>query len=294
LLQVTTLTYARKPEVRMTTQLPQDTNAGLARTLAAFKAQGRMDMAFGGKVAKQATSFAITELCGARTASLANLVVRSGAGLGGKSLQLGRPVSVTSYHAAQGITHVYDHAVGQESLETVVALPVVVDSAPRMVVYLGSRTQVGLGDRWFDSFTPLIRRLERDIAVDDEVRRRLGLLCPAPEEAALSRAELQDISRELADLAGQIEDEGLRAKLEAVRSRFVPARHSARTDVQLAPREIDVLAQVALGRSNQEAADNLGLLPNTVKSYLKTAMRKLHAGNRVQAITAAREAGLIR
>jgi DNA-binding CsgD family transcriptional regulator len=278
----------------MTTQLPHDTNPGLARTLAAFKAQGRMDMAFGGKVGPQATSFAITELCGARTASLANLVVRSGAGLGGKSLVLGRPVSVTSYHAAQGITHDYDHAVRQESLETVVALPVAVDAAPRMVVYLGHRAQVALGDRWFDSFTPLIRRLERDLAVDDEVRRRLGLLCPTPDESPLSRADLQDISRELAELAGEIEDETLRAKLEAVRSRFVPRPRQSSPHVHLAPREIDVLAQVALGHSNQEAADNLGLLPNTVKSYLKTAMRKLHAGNRVQAISAAREAGLIR
>jgi len=58
--------------------------------------------------------------------------------------------------------------------------------------------------------------------------------------------------------------------------------------------EVEVLIQVSLGRSNREAAEELGLLPNTVKSYLKTAMRKLEAKNRVQAITAAREAGLIR
>ena len=143
----------------------------------------------------------------------------------------------------------------------------------------------------------MIRRLERDIAVDDEVRRRMSFLRPAPDDApnGLTRAELQDISRELAELAGQVDDEALRAKIEAVRDRFRVAPPPSRADsVQLAPREIDVLAQVALGHSNQEAAVNLGLLPNTVKSYLKTAMRKLHASNRVQAITAAREAGLIR
>jgi DNA-binding CsgD family transcriptional regulator len=252
-----------------------------------------MDMAFGGRVSAGGTALAITELCGARTASLANLVVRAGAGLGGKSLLLGRPVSVTSYHAAQGITHVYDHAVRQESLETVVALPVVVDEVPRMVVYLGNRAQVGLGDRWFDSFAPLIRRLERDIAVEDEVRRRLGMFRPSPE-ASLSQADLQDIARELAEVAGLIQDDALRAKLDAVRGRFAHTPTATQPTVQLAPREIDVLAQVARGHSNQEVADNLGLLPNTVKSYLKTAMRKLHVTNRVQAITAAREQGLIR
>lgn len=275
--------------------LPADDPASphLGRTLAAFRAQGRMDMAFGGRVSAGGTALAITELCGARTASLANLVVRAGAGLGGKSLLLGRPVSVTSYHAAQGITHVYDHAVRQESLETVVALPVVVDEVPRMVVYLGNRAQVGLGDRWFDSFAPLIRRLERDIAVEDEVRRRLGMFRPSPE-TALSAADLKDIARELAEVAGLIQDDALRAKLDAVRGRFAETPAPREPGVQLAPREIDVLQQVARGHSNQEVADNLGLLPNTVKSYLKTAMRKLHVSNRVQAITAAREHGYLR
>jgi len=160
------------------------------------------------------------------------------------------------------------------------------------VVYLGNRSQVGLGDRWFDRFTPMIRRLERDIAVDDEVRRRLGLV-RSPREEHLSRADLQDIARELADLAGEIQDDTLREKVEALRSRFQQTP-SQPDETHLAPREIDVLAQIALGHTNQQAAENLGLLPNTVKSYLKTAMRKLHATNRVQAITAARAAGLIR
>ncbi len=269
----------------------------LARTLAAFRAQARMDMAFGGAVAPGATSLTITDLCGARSSALANLVVRSGAGLGGKSLVLGRPVSVSSYHRANGITHIYDHAVRQEHLETVAALPIVVEGATRLVIYLASRAQVGLGDRWFDGFTPMIRRLERDIAVEDEVRRRLALARPEPEPT-LSPADLHDIARELQELTGQVEDDALRARLEAVSERL-ESREERRTaaltaTVHLSPREVDVLAQVARGCSNQEAADNLGLLPNTVKSYLKTAMRKLQATNRVQAITAAREAGVLR
>lgn len=283
------------------------TGAGLGRALADFRANGRMDMAFGGRVLPDAKGLEISELCGSRTRVLANLIVRSGAGLGGKSLMLGRPVSVASYANAKGITHVYDHAVEQEYLETVVALPIVVDSQARLVIYLGSRTQVVLGDRWFDSFTPLVRRLERDIAVDDEVRRRLALLSPSPERpgAALSLGDMQDIVRDLADLAGEIQDDQLRGRIENLRNRLTPppspgaplgaSRSSGENGpvVTLAPREIDVVAQVALGRSTREVAEELGLLPNTVKSYLKTAMRKLQAHNRVQAISAARNAGLI-
>lgn len=273
------------------------TGEGLARVLAAFRSAARMDMAFGGRVLPEARGLEISELCGARTRSLANLVVRHGAGLGGKSLLLGRPVSVASYRSAQGITHVYDHAVSQEHLETVVALPIVVDNVPRMVVYLANRAQVALGDRWFDSFAPLVRRLERDIAVDDEVRRRLRAASElGPAAQGLTRSDLLEVDQELGELAEQVGDESLRARIEQLRARLAPAPalEPRRIEISLAPREVDVLAQVALGRSNREVAEQLGLLPNTVKSYLKTAMRKLDANNRVQAITAAREAGLIR
>jgi hypothetical protein len=46
-------------------------------------------------------------------------------------------------------------------------------------------------------------------------------------------------------------------------------------DAHLTPRELDVLAQVALGCSNAEAAQRLSLKPETVKSYLRSAAAKL-------------------
>lgn len=61
----------------------------------------------------------------------------------------------------------------------------------------------------------------------------------------------------------------------------------------LRPRELDVLREVATGASNGEVADALDLQVSTVKSNLKSAMRKLHAGNRVQAINAAQREGLL-
>ncbi|MGI0129240.1 MAG: response regulator [Thermoplasmata archaeon] len=61
----------------------------------------------------------------------------------------------------------------------------------------------------------------------------------------------------------------------------------------LSRREYEVLRMVALGKTNAEAAVTLGLTPNTVKSYLQTAMGKLGARNRVEAVARAHEQSLL-
>lgn len=63
--------------------------------------------------------------------------------------------------------------------------------------------------------------------------------------------------------------------------------------VSLAPRELDVLSWVAAGATNAVVAERLGLRPETVKGYLRSAMRKLGAHTRGEAVTAARRAGLL-
>jgi len=283
----------------MTAQSSAEAPPGLSisRVLSALRPIGKMDMVFGGWVRRETSALEITHLNGAKTRSLANLLIRPGEGLGGKAVMMRRPVSVDSYLTAQGITHVFDNAVSAERLETVVALPIVVEDVARMVIYLGNRTRVGLGDRWFDAFAPVVRKLTREIAVDDEVRRRLSLLTQPPDTVSLppGNPNMGEIAEELDELAAMITDEAVRAKIEHLRCQFdaVRSREKRREQAELTPREIDVLAQVALGCTNQQAAENLGLMPNTVKSYLKTAMRKLNVENRVQAMLAARDAGLV-
>ncbi len=61
----------------------------------------------------------------------------------------------------------------------------------------------------------------------------------------------------------------------------------------IARREYDVLRRLATGETNSEIADALQLSLNTVKAYLRTLMQKLHARNRVEAISRARELGLL-
>ena len=59
---------------------------------------------------------------------------------------------------------------------------------------------------------------------------------------------------------------------------------SSRTGSEiLTPRQIQVLAQVAVGASNDEIADMLHLSPHTVKTHLYNIFRKINVPNRLQA-----------
>jgi len=61
----------------------------------------------------------------------------------------------------------------------------------------------------------------------------------------------------------------------------------------LTPREYEVLRRVAIGETNPEIAAAIGLSRNTVKTYLQSALQKLGARNRVEAIARASEFGLL-
>jgi DNA-binding CsgD family transcriptional regulator len=58
-------------------------------------------------------------------------------------------------------------------------------------------------------------------------------------------------------------------------------------------REYEVLRHVAMGRTNQEIAVQMRLSEHTVKSYLRNLMHRLEARNRIEAISRARQAGLL-
>jgi DNA-binding NarL/FixJ family response regulator len=62
----------------------------------------------------------------------------------------------------------------------------------------------------------------------------------------------------------------------------------------LTPRETEVLIQVARGLSNREIAERLFLGEATIKTYIGNILMKLRCRDRVQAVVAAYEAGLVR
>jgi DNA-binding NarL/FixJ family response regulator len=61
----------------------------------------------------------------------------------------------------------------------------------------------------------------------------------------------------------------------------------------LTPREHDVLRLMARGLVGKEIAGELSLAPNTVRSYAQSVLSKLHASNRIQALTTAKRLRLI-
>ncbi len=61
----------------------------------------------------------------------------------------------------------------------------------------------------------------------------------------------------------------------------------------LSERELVVLRLIAEGLSNQEIAERLVVAVSTVKTHINNIYGKLGVGNRTQALTRARELGLL-
>jgi len=63
-------------------------------------------------------------------------------------------------------------------------------------------------------------------------------------------------------------------------------------DAGLSPREVEILALVAQGLSNQEISEHLFLTINTLKSHIRGAYRKIGVSSRAQAVAWALQHGL--
>ncbi|MFG3637972.1 helix-turn-helix transcriptional regulator [Streptomyces huasconensis] len=254
-----------------------------------------LPIAFGGLLEGQ-RRLRIGELSGARTPALHGLAVSSGNGLGGKALALSRPCAVTDYSVSRHISHEYDAAVEAEGLRSVLAVPVVVRRRVRGVVYGALRAAQPLGDRVLSTAVAAARDVEQALVVRDEVR---ALLAAVREPVAGPGAweQVREAHGALRALAPRIADPGLRAEILSVCGTLASATtlpaHDRERPACLAPREVDVLACVAAGATNAVAAQRLGLRPETVKGYLRSAMRKLGAHTRLEAVVAARRAGVL-
>ncbi|GAA2771996.1 helix-turn-helix transcriptional regulator [Streptomyces showdoensis] len=253
-----------------------------------------LQVVFGGLL-HDGRAMRIAELNGAVTPALRGLTISTGSGLGGKCLALSRPCAVTDYASARHITHEYDGPVSAEGLRSVIAVPLVVRRKVRGVLYGALRDALPIGERVFDAAVAAARDVEQAFAVRDEVRELYARAAsPGP-----SWEEVRQAHGELRELAPKVADPELRARLLAVCGRLesaaaaregTPERPSA---PPLTPRETDVLAAVASGATNAAAAQRLGLRPETVKGYLRSAMRKLGAHTRLEAVLAARRAGAL-
>ncbi|MEU5293249.1 LuxR C-terminal-related transcriptional regulator [Streptomyces umbrinus] len=258
-----------------------------------------LPVAFGGLVEPGRHQVRISELSGTATAALSALAVSSGNGLGGKAVALARPCAVMDYPSSRQISHEYDAAVAAEGLRAILAVPVVVRRRVRGVLYGALRTAQPLGDRTLTAAVEAARDVEQSLVVRDEAQVLLAAAREPEGTPDVTEGAAWERVREahgaLRALAPRVVDPALRAELLAVCATLAPSPGPvpAARRVRLTPRELDVLACVSVGTTNASAGDRLGLRPETVKAYLRSAMRKLGAHTRLEAVVAARRAGLL-
>jgi LuxR family transcriptional regulator, regulator of acetate metabolism len=259
-----------------------------------------LPVAFGGEVTPDGRTMRLTEFAGTMTTALNGLVITAGTGLGGRVVATARPGRVEDYAADPRISHEYDKPVIAEGLRAIAAVPVAMGTSVLAVLYAGTREPLAVGVRALDAMGRVALRVGTELTVRREVQRRMAEL----EAAALMRAarerptapEWEDVRRAHADLrsiAQEIADPALRSRLQEVCDRLSRSGSTPAGPNPLSPRELDVLAMVAVGCGNAEAARRLRILPETVKSYLRNTMRKLGTHGRMETVVAARRLGYL-
>lgn len=290
------MTLSTRPFMR-----PDDADA-FRHALRLVRQRTGVPLVFGGQVTDRVLR--LSEFLGAQTNTLRGLNVMPGTGLGGYVVAHQRPLGVNDYARANTITHDYDDPVLAEGIRAITAAPVTVRGTVRGVLYIAVRSVFPLGSRATSELLEISRQLAGEIAIRDEVDRRVQLLEAAAGsprtavKASPDREEFRELYTEFRSIALQLHDGELRDRLLRACDRFASAGinppHSACAPRPvLSPRELDVLSYVALGCSNIETAQQLSVLPETVKAYLRSATRKLGVHGRNQAVIAARRQGLL-
>ena len=270
----------------------------LQKSLRALASRIDLPVTFGGLATRDGAP--LTSFVGTLGQSIHGLVIEPTQGLGGRALAERKPVTATHYRQATSITHRYDREVTAEGIVSLLAVPIVVDGAVRAVIYGGQRTPTQFGDAVLQGALRVASALAWEYSVHDEVERRLAALeseggLPGLRIAdPIERQDRRALFAELREIGREIDDPKLARRLERASHALNPRRAiTSSGSPPVSPRELDVLAQVALGKQNARIARQLGLTESTVKSYLSSAMRKLEAESRYEAVVAARRAGLI-
>ncbi|MFI5429227.1 LuxR C-terminal-related transcriptional regulator [Aeromicrobium sp. UC242_57] len=230
----------------------------------------------------------VTLTMGEITTDLSSITIRPAAGLGGKTWLSRRPAYVSDYGTSPEITHEYDRQILGERVTFLAVVPIVVREDVRGLLYAGTRGEAELSPEALEALVAESRRVAGELEIRDEVDRRVGLrdaqAVAGPETA--ERQRFRDAFAEMRIIARETTDPATRARIEALLDPSTGA-------VILTERQLDVMGLVAMGCRNAEIADRLGLGRETVKSYLRSAMARLGARSRHEAVTNARRAGLL-
>lgn len=262
---------------------------GISAAVARLHQLEPVEVAFANQLDSTGETFVLDHFRGARTDSLQGLVSPRDAGLGGRCISLGRPVVVTDYVAARGITHQYDLPVTSEGLRAMFALPIRRDGRVHGVVYGAVRRPLAFSDRLLNAAVAAVEQTSITQPADafEDVTGP-----PGTDTLATTGEQLQELRAELRTIAAGCADPELRSRLLRLADPLARPADKA-NGCKLTPRELDVLAAIAVGCANAEVAHRLGLSVETIKSYLKSAMTKLGSHNRLEAVYRARCHGLL-
>jgi DNA-binding CsgD family transcriptional regulator/tetratricopeptide (TPR) repeat protein len=196
---------------------------------------------------------------------------------------------------------------GADLVDTAVAVAdaVVTDArplGPESVAWLARAQAEGGRLRWLCGLDPLpledlVARWSAALAAFESLghlyetarsRARLAAVLQASGRSAEAAAEVATARR----VARQL---GAAPLLEELASIAEPARGEVTTHLStsLTPREAEVLALVAEGRSNREIAQQLFISIKTVSVHVSNLLAKLNASGRTEAVAIARRRGLL-
>jgi LuxR family transcriptional regulator, regulator of acetate metabolism len=276
----------------------------LRASLVALRRRTDLPLTFGGMVDRRNQRLTLTEFAAPINGPLRGAVLEKGRGLGGRAVVTGRSLSVVDYLTTGRISHHYDPIIEAENLRAMVAAPVVVGRVVRAVMYGAVHDALTLGDRIIIAVVDAARDVGQMIAVEDEVNRRVSQVelyardpLAAVDSSARRWEEVREAFAAMRVLAAGVTDPELRARIDTIGDGLAAAAAGDSRPVQppilLSRREVDVLACVAMGLTNVQMGRDLNLRPETVKSYLRSAMRKLDSHSRLEAVVAARRVGVL-
>jgi DNA-binding CsgD family transcriptional regulator/tetratricopeptide (TPR) repeat protein len=132
--------------------------------------------------------------------------------------------------------------------------------------------------RWREAEYLLGARLDRRRAVEST---QLAWQAAAEAGSPLLRARVERLA------------ERARITLTAVEPTIASTTHSAADDLGLTPREIEVLAQLAKGRTDRQIAEELFISKKTASVHVSNLLRKLDASSRIEAAEIGQRALLV-